>query len=371
MRVPPAPVPTLQKSKMKLDTLIKLIPLLPKSPMEAKTTEELVTAYFKLAPEEDRNRPTHNTFIRRQIDVMEKHKMISYLPAVAKPGDRIKRSERYYVKEHSLLQYFMNSKVALNLIWANNVMKSLGPVFGLSDIDRTARGARLNQREKVLTERIRMVPDGIGRKYAHIEADILFSFVAAIQHNHSLMLFYRDRQGKPFNEIGQAIERTVLGLVAKDGTIYAITCLGSEDSPLHIPLHRVEKVQETGTRAYARPAFNIDDYVDHQHQLAHVLDDHPEPITMVLKVAPEAMFHFRERAFESVYGAQVVQAPRGADKRYTLTVKLPFTVQLPPFLWSHAGWVEVISPPELRTYVGERLLAAASYYSKDVKARFD
>jgi hypothetical protein len=40
---------------------------------------------------------------------------------------------------------------------------------------------------------------------------------------------------------------------------------------------------------------------------------------------------------------------------------------LPPFLWSHAGWVEVIGPPALRKYVANEILAAAKHYAKDAK----
>ena len=356
---------------MKLDTLIKLILIFPKNVSEAKTSEDIVTSYFKSSDRASEDRPTHNTFIRRQIDDMEELGMIDFLPAVKKPSERVKRSERYFMKETSLLQYFMNSKVALNVIWASNVMQSLGPVFGLKEVKATARGARMNQREKVLAEKIRMVPDGIERKYAKIEANVLTSCVAAIERNHTLKFTHHDRQGKVYDEIKEGIERTVLGLVAKDGTIYAITCRGFEDVPFHIPMHRIKAVEDTGTRAYARTEFDIDDHISGQHQLAHILADQESPIEMVLKVAPESMFHFRERAISSVLGEQIEEPPQGDDKRYTIKITVPFTVQLAPFLWSHAGWVEVVSPPALRKYVGERLLAAASYYKKDVKPRFN
>jgi predicted DNA-binding transcriptional regulator YafY len=121
----------------------------------------------------------------------------------------------------------------------------------------------------------------------------------------------------------------------------------------------------TGNRAYARPDFVLDDYIAGQHQLAHILRDQDSPIKVVLKVASETIFHFRERP---ITGNQEISKIKDRDGRYTVTVTVPFTVQLAPFLWSHAGWVEVISPPALRKYVGERLLAAADHYMKDIKA---
>ena len=353
---------------MKIDTLVKMILILPKVELDAFTSIEILSAFFQI--QKPVRLGTKNTFIRRQIDEMIDMKMLTVIPGGSE-GESVKRHDRYFLKHSSLVQYFMTSKVALNVIWANNVMKSLGPVFGLSDVDKTARAIRMNQGEKVLAEKVRVVPDGIEREYAKIDPQVLHAFVAAIEGNHSLMLRYHDRQGNVVDEVRDSVERTVLGLVAKDGTIYAITCRGYEDTPVHLPMHRIERARETGTRGYARSDFNIDDYVDSQHQLGHVLRDQVSPIEMVLKVSPEAMFHFKERPIACVYGEQVVEEPKGRDKRFTVTIKLPFTVQLPPFLWSHAGWIEVVSPPALRQYVGERVLAAASYFQKDIKPRFD
>jgi hypothetical protein len=355
---------------MKTDILLEMILLFPKTEREAITTEELVNKYYKIMPWNNSSRRSQNSFIRNQLNDMEAMKLIDYLPRVRRPEDRIKRSEKYFMTDSSLLRYFMNSKVALNLIWANRVMTQLGPVFGLTEVDESARGARMNQDEKVLADRIRIVPDGIGRKDAEIDATVLLNCVSALEKNHTLLLDFGDRQVKASDRVQDGIERTILGLVAKDGTIYAITCFGNDDPPVHIAMHRIEKAVETGCRAYTRPNFKIDDYINCQHQLAHVLRDQESPITMVLKVVKEAMFHFRERPISSIYSEPVIEEPTPGDPRFTITITVPFTVQLPPFLWSHAGWVEVISPPALRTYVGERLLAAASYYKKDVKARF-
>ena len=356
---------------MKLDNLIKMIFIVPKQATDAKTTEDLATAYFKKGATLNPDRATNNTFIRRHIDAMEELGMIDYVPLNKNAAKRTKRTERYFLKEGSIMHHFMNSKVALNLIWANNVMQPLGPVFDLKDVDSTARAARMNQREKALVEKIRLVPDGIGRKTAKIDAGVLSSCVSAIETNHTLMLRYHNRQNQVSDEIKESLERTVLGMVAKDGTIYVITCTGFDDTPTHIPMHRIEKAEETGTRGYARSDFNVDNYVSSQHQLSHIVYDQDNPIEMVLKVHPEAMFHFNERPISSMYGEQIVESPTSDDMRFTVKITVPFTVQLPPFIWSHAGWVEVVSPPSLRKYVGERLLAAASLYQGDVNPRFD
>jgi hypothetical protein len=350
---------------MKIDNLIKMIVILPKSESEAKTSEQISTAYFSLpSPDDPEKKGTKNTFIRRQIDALDDLQMIGTVYG-GKEGQGVKRYDRYFLKESSLLKYFMNSKVALNVIWANSIMKALGPVYGSDDVYKMARAVRMNQGEKVLAGKIRMVPDGIAREYAEIKSDVLKLFLEALEKNQSLMLRFHNSQGVVYDEIQAGIERTVLGLVAKDGTIYAITCKGFEDSPAHTPIHRIEVAVHTGNRAYARPDFVLDDYIASQHQLAHILRDQDSPIKVVLKVASETIFHFRERP---ITGNQEISKIKDRDGRYTVTVTVPFTVQLAPFLWSHAGWVEVISPPALRKYVGERLLAAADHYMKDIKA---
>lgn len=343
-----------------------MIAIIPKNESEAKTSEQIATAFF-LSPTRDdpENQKTKNTFIRRQIDAMDELHMIGTVSYISTRGKNTTRYDRYFIKESSLFKYFMNSKVALNVIWSNNIMKTLGPVYGSDDVYCTARAVRMNQSEKVLAGKIRMVSDGIARENAEINPEVLNPFLDALAQNHAVMLLYHDRQGVVSNEIKQEITRTVLGLVAKDGAIYTITCKGEDDSPVHIPLHRIEKAIETGTRAYTRPDFVLDDYIAGQHQLSHVLRDQESPIKVVLKVDARTIFHFRERP---ITGNQEISKTKDKDGRYTVTVTVPFTIQLPPFIWSHAGWVEVISPPSLRKYVGERLLAAAKHYKTDIKA---
>ena len=357
---------------MKLDILLKMILILPKERKLSLTSSEIRDKYFKLNNEKvPSSHAARNMFIRRQIDEMIDLKMITEVLS-GENNSSIKRSDTYYLNDSALLHHFMNSKVALNVLLANGVMNSLGPIFDLEDVKSTANAVRMNEKEKVLTQKIRMIPDGIGRKYANIRPTVFKTVIDALVSNHSLMLDYDTRQENiRINEISKNLERTLLGLVAKDGTIYAITCKSFDDIPLHIPLHRIIRAQETGTRAYARPDFNLDGYIEKQHQLAHVLHEYPDPIEMVLKVAKGSIFHFKERPINSIFSSQIVEEPTEEDGRYTVTVTVPFTVQLPPFLWSHAGWIEVISPPSLRKYVGERILAAAALYQNDIEPRFD
>jgi len=129
---------------MKLDNLIKMIVILPKNESDAKTSQRITETYFSLAsPDDPEKQATRNTFIRRQIDALDDLQMIGTVFG-GKDGQGVKRYDRYYLKESSLLKYFMNSKVALNVIWANNIMKALGPVFESDSVYSTARSVRMN-----------------------------------------------------------------------------------------------------------------------------------------------------------------------------------------------------------------------------------
>jgi predicted DNA-binding transcriptional regulator YafY len=347
---------------MNVDVLIKLIEVLPKSESVAVDSTQIRDDFYAIAPPTDPIKPaSKNTNIRRYLNEMND---IGLLGVVYPPDTTsdLPRYERYYLKETKLLQYYMSSKVALNVIWSKTIMKQLGPVLDSEKVSETANAAPMSRKEKTVLDLVRMVPDGIAREYADIKPLVLRPIISALENGHRLLLKYHDRQGRVVLDDADGLGRAILGLVAKDGTLYLIGCKGFDDAPIHIPLHRIDFVEEIGIRTFFRPDFNLDEYIENQHQFAHVLTDQQSPIEMVLKVAPEALFHFRERP---IAGGQEISEGVDADGRYTVAVTVPFTVMLPPFLWSHAGWVEVISPPALRQYVAKEILAAAEHYRND------
>lgn len=347
---------------MNVDVLIKLIEVLPKVESLAVTATQIRDDFYAIAPPTDPIKTaSKNTNIRRYLDETFEIGLLGVVYPLGTTSES-PRFERYYLKETKLLQYFMSSKVALNVIWSKSIMQQLGPVLDSENVSETALAAPKSRKEKTVLDLIRMVPDGIAREYADIKPWVLSPIIAALENGHRLLLKYHDRQGKVILDDADGLGRAILGLVAKDGTLYLIGCKGFDDVPNHIPLHRIDFVEAIGIRTFFRPDFILDDYIENQHQLAHVLTDQQSPIDMVLKVAKEAIFHFRERP---IAGGQVISDEADADGRYTVAVTVPFTVMLPPFLWSHAGWVEVISPPALRQYVAKEILAAAVHYRND------
>jgi len=359
---------------MKIEVLLDMILIFPKSRNEAKNSTEIQLAYFKEEkPENKTDRGSRNKFISDQIKEMEDLELLEVIPGGAN-GIRNRRYDQYFLGESSVMKHFMKSEVALNLLFSKQVMPSIlgdDNEFKFKNVYEAALATRMGTDELALSNKIRLIPDGIQRKEASIGKSILPVFVSAIKKNNSVLLSYRHRNSRHIeDEISEEKYRTVLGLVVKEGAIYAVTCRGLQDTPTHIPLHRVLIAIESGHKGQPRREFILDDYIKQQNQLSHVISEYPEPIEMVLKVHPDAMWHFDERAIISEYGEAVVITPNNDSEWRTIKLKLAFTVQLPPFIWSHAGWVEVVSPPELRTYVGERIRAAATLY-KDIDPKFD
>ncbi len=360
---------------MKVDTLIKMIKILPKSMDQALASTKIRDKYY-LDPSNHvaLGDASKNKHIRKQIEDLQELGILGtvyYKTPQAVAGkeatDPSPRYDKYYLLENQLLKYFMDSKIALNLLWSKNVMQGLGQAYDANNVDDAALHALLNKGEEALKSCVRIVPDGIARKHATIDSNVLAAVLSAIESGHKVALTYKTRQGVPVADGPAGTERAVLGLVAKDGTLYMINCKGFSDVPTHIPLHRVKSATEVGLRTFACPDIQLDQYIESQHQLAHVKQEEESPIEMVLKVSKEALFHFNERPICGVNGSvQVISEEPDGDGRHTLKVTVPYTVQLPPFLWSHAGWVEVVSPPSLRKFVGEHLLAAAAHYRKDI-----
>ena len=64
----------------------------------------------------------------------------------------------------------------------------------------------------------------------------------------------------------------------------------------------------------------------------------------------------------TVSGEQVISTDPVQGKWYSVKATVPYTVMLAPFLWSHAGRVQVLGPESIRQRVAEGVLAAAMHY---------
>ena len=341
---------------MKIDTLIRLIAILPRDSGEALTTAEISDRYYKRFNTEVNADIKPKSMVRRieaYVAEMQENGLVHRIM----DGTTKQSAARYHLRESQVLSYFLHSKVALNLIWSRGLTRQLDSLVGADDVENLARNARLSERERVLRDRVRVVPDGVGRAFAAIDDTVLVAVVEALETGFQLEMTVRRSTGKVDD-----VEVSVLGLVAKDGAVYMIGVRGFDDKPRHYPLHRVKRAAVVKVRAFTRSEFQIDQYIHDQHQLAHLRSDEDSPIELDLLVAEEALFHFRERPFLTVSGEQSISDKPVQGKWYSVKATVPYTVMLAPFLWSHAGWVQVLGPESIRKRVADGLLAAAGHY---------
>jgi predicted DNA-binding transcriptional regulator YafY len=337
---------------LKLEILIKMVGLLPRDGSAAITAEELRGPFFSQGPRATEiTRASQLTALRRYLGELRKHGLVKELP----PLQGMDRLPRYHLIEHRLYSYFMHGKVALGLHWTTKLLAPLSDGMDDTDLGHMASKARLSRREEVIRDRVRVVPDGIGRSLADVKRDQVRTVFEALAAGQMVLVEYTKRTGEHVQR-----ELSVLGLAQKDGTVYLIASLRLGGKPIHYAMHRVKSVALLPRRpADTRPDFDIDAYIESQHQLAHVRDDRPSPLSLELLVHEKALFHFRERP---LLPAQSEPEAYSRDGWYRVTATVPNTDMLVPYLWSHAPWVEVLGPPSVRDDVAVGIRTAAAFY---------
>lgn len=338
---------------MKLDILIRMVGLLPRDASSAVTAEDLRGRFFAQGPRaSDIKRTSQLTAVRRYLGEMKKHGLVEE-QAPVKGLDRL---PRYHLLEHRLYSYFMHGKVALGLHWTQHLLAPLSQALDDGDLKHMASQARLSRREQAIRDRVRIVPDGIGRAFAPISPEHLRTAIEALESGRMIRVEYTRSDGKQV-----ARDLSLLGLAQKDGTVYMIAAQSMTAAPTHYAMHRLKSVTLLHRRpADTRPGFDLDAYIESQHQLAHVVHDWPSPVELQLLVHEKALFHFQERPLP----AQVPIRPSGRKGWHCVTATVPHTVMLVPFLWSHAPHVEVLGPPSVRDDVAAGILTAASFYAR-------
>lgn len=339
---------------MEIDAFIQMLSVLPRVRNAAMTRTQIKDAFYSKYPEKDEGvQPTSRQ--RKTDHRVTKMMDIGLLQAVPN-GDRARR-QRYYLAQNNVLSYFLNSAAALKLIWARQMLAPLKGIHGDDPTSGFEENARLSQRERMLRDRVRIVPDGVGRLHAQIDNIMFAAMIDALERGYQVHCTYVSSQG-----VAKTLDLTVLGLVAKDGTVYVLGCQSFDDPPRHYAMQRFKTAYVVNSRALPRDDFDIDQYITSQHQLAHVYQDEESPIQLKLKVRPEALFHFRERP---ISGGQTISTAPDPDGWFDVVATVPYTVMLAPFLWSHAGWIQVMAPASLRQRVADGIRAASKHYAND------
>lgn len=273
----------------------------------------------------------------------------------------------FYLNSSQVANWFMTEEAALDLQLTHQV---LGRAFGsrersnrekLADIAERVTAASTETRR--IRERLRIVPDGIGRLAARIDAQVLQAAIKAIGKDRKLKFSYTKPGGQPTAHLVSP-----LGLVAKDGTIYLVATKGLGDTPRHFALHRMAEADVHFQAAQPRPDFDLDKYIEASHQFSHVLDvdANKPPVNLKLRVAPQTLYHFLERPLSA---DQPKKPPKGPDGWYLVTATVPETILLVPFLVGMGAGIEVLEPASIRAEVAKWLRDSFAHYASDAVAQ--
>jgi predicted DNA-binding transcriptional regulator YafY len=355
---------------MKMQTAARLLEILSVPVEEAMTTQEIGLKWYRNAKPDrksSRDKPTQLTADElRSIQryVKELRTPTKDHPALIETVE-IKRADsehveyRYYHKHSRVVQWLMTDEAALNILLAKQIQsRAFGPIIDSKDISAIAETvASASSKTQRIRDKLRVVPDGVGRLPATISADILQATFDAIAQERQLRIAYVHSQGEPSEHLVSP-----QGLIAKDGTVYLLATKGLSDSPGRpFALHRVKTAEVTHKKVQARPDFDLDRYISDSHQLSHRLDEHAPDIQLELWVAPETLYHFKERPLSN---DQEIGANRKSDKWRAVTATVPHTILLVPFLLSMGGWIEVVAPTEVRTEMVVRIQKMAEHYKE-------
>lgn len=334
---------------MKLKAAVRLLQLLPTHAERALTTGEIVERWATSGAEPVDIRTVQRYMCDLSEDGADGPALVN---VVMRKGER-----RFFLRLSQVSHWFMSEEDALNLLWSR---QALAQSFAAINPDQAARGQLLAQKvatadphTRRLRDRLRLVPNGIGRLPAKVAREVLVSVVDAIGAGQLISFDYVSTAGKASSHA-----RSPQGLVAKDGSLYLLATEGLCDPPLAFALHRMKSTSVLPRPMTQRLDFDLDRYIADTHQLSHKLQADAPPIQLKLRVSPNDLFHFKERPLAA---NQQIGAPDAADGWCLVSAEVPDTVQLLPFLASF-GEVEVLSPPELRQRIGRWLHKAAAHY---------
>jgi len=336
---------------MKLTTGVRMLRLLNTRPETALTTTEISRRWRDLGG----TSVTLRSIQRYMSDLSEGSSDGPALVAVVQRG-----AERsFYLKASQVANWFMTEEAALDLQLTRDVYGRAFGSQGKSNGDKLAdmaeRVVAASPETQRIRDRLRIAPDGIGRLPARIEPGVLRACIDAIGKNRKLRLTYNGASSKASSQLVSP-----LGLVAKDGAIYLVAVKGINDAPRHFALQRMADAEMHFQQAQHRPEFDLQQYIVDSHQFSHVLDAQAPPVQLRLGVAPEAIYHFRERPVSS---DQAETLPAGNQPWHIVTATVPNTILLLPFLLSMGPWIEVLSPADVRAEAAKRIGGMWAHYA--------
>jgi predicted DNA-binding transcriptional regulator YafY len=264
---------------------------------------------------------------------------------VPKPADaRRGQPDRVYLDMNAIANFFMTDAIALQLLLGRRTINpalASSPAIALEAVETMAR-QRLEKTKGgagTLARKIRIVTDGIDRKLAKIDPDVLRAMIEALTRKRWIEFDYvASNKQKSRKKLGP------VGLVVKDGTIYLVALEGIKSTPqAALPLHRMDNVLVSPQPLHHAP-FDLDAWIDKNGQLNHPQDGPERTINLELMVAPGSIWHFQERPLGD---DQSITDPVVPDGWYRLTVTTRRWYTLTSFLASFGPYIKVVGPKEV------------------------
>lgn len=336
---------------MQFSIAIRLLQMLPTQRKRALSAPELAERWHGVNPDQAQRRNMERWLADLSVAASDEPPMVEIVPG---------KPRRYYLKLTHVARWFLTEEAALNLLLTRQVLgRSLGALKGVDSsewIQAAERITSASPETRRIREKVRVVPDGIGRLPARIDPEVFAAVVDAISRERQVAFYYTSSKAISTKETVSP-----QGMVAKDGTIYLLGTTGITGKPRHFPLHRISNAEISRRSCQQRFDFNLDRYIETTHGLSHILGADLDSVKLELLVAPETIYHFKERPLSE---EQIIADPKGKGGWYRVTAIVPHTILLSPFLLSMGHWVNVLGPPAVRQEVGERIVAAAKHYEE-------
>jgi len=155
-----------------------------------------------------------------------------------------------------------------------------------------------------------------------------------------------------------------MGLVVKDATTYLVAA-DANDVLTAYALHRVLRATESFETFPERSGFNLDDYIRDTHGFSFPITDDLTLKKIVLQVAPETIYHFKERPLPN---QERIDGPDSETGWFKVTAEVPFTILLVPFLLSMGHWIRVVAPETVVNEMAYRSHRMAAHYTAEQAA---
>lgn len=341
---------------MKVLEFVRLLQLLPKNSAEAVTVKDLGHQFFQVNHLDELSASQYQKIYRwlEALSTADGHAG-AVVDAVVRG-----KAKHYFLNDSQILGWVMTEQTALGVLLARQALNALSgetEVFSNTTLDQAA-GHKVGQADRStrLWNRLRMARHGIGRLPPRIEPGVMKALVEGVANDRQIRCRYINSQG-----VSKEADVTIHGLVFKDDTIYALAGHSLSGPLHHMAVHRIQSAMVLHKQAVHQPGFNLDQYIERDYQLSHVLnrDQVSQPVELVLRARPDYVYHFTERPL-TVDMQMVPDTERSGWMR--LTARLPDNHVLTAFIQSMGPGIEVLAPLDLRARIASEALETAGLY---------